>query len=59
MSSSGKRRRNERDRRIAKAAHKLRGDGLTNHEIAEQLGIDVKVVPARVELGERLAGAGI
>lgn len=46
-------------RTIAKAAYSLRKKGATNNEIAEQLGIDVKVVPARVELGERLADAGI
>lgn len=59
MGCSGDARRNERSRKIAKAAYKLRQDGLTNQQIAEQLGIDPKVVPARVKLGERLIDAGI
>ena len=46
-----------RSRLLAKTAYKLRRKGLTNQQIADQLGIDVKVVPARVDLGERLADA--
>lgn len=57
--SDAEKRQNQRSRKIAKAAYKLRNEGMTNNEIAEQLGISVKVVPARVRLGERLVEAGI
>ncbi len=59
MGRSGKHRRHQHGRAIAKAAYKLRGDGLTNQQISEQLGIDEKTVPKRVLLGERLIDAEI
>ncbi len=59
MGRSGKHRRQQHGRAIAKAAYKLRGDGLTNQQISEQLGIDEKTVPKRVLLGERLIDADI
>lgn len=59
MSSGSDRRQRNRARSIAKAAFKLRQEGRTNDQIAEQLGIDKKVVPARVQLGERLEDAGL
>lgn len=59
MSSGSDRRRNNRSRSIAKAAFKLRKEGRTNDQIAEQLGIDKEVVPARVQMGERLEDAGL
>lgn len=59
MGSGTEARRNQRSRKIAKAAYRLRQEGRTNNEIAQQLGIDVKVVPERVKLGERLIDADI
>ena len=36
-------------------AYQLRQKGLTNRQIAEQLGKDVQQVPGMVELGERFS----
>lgn len=47
----------DRQRLQAKAAYRLRQQGYTNNQIAEQVGLDEKVVPARVKLGERLIDA--
>ena len=57
MGASGKARQNARSRKLAKSAFRLRQRGLTNQEIATQLGLDESVIPARVLLGERLVDA--
>jgi len=51
MSGSGYQKRQHAD---AVRAAKMRREGCTNAEIADATGLDIKVVPARVLLGERL-----
>lgn len=51
MSGSGV---DKRARALAIQIAKLRREGMTNRQIAEIVGIDVKRVPSKVDIGERL-----
>jgi len=51
MSGSGV---DKRARALAIQIAKLRRQGMTNRQIAEIVGIDVKRVPSKVDIGERL-----
>ena len=51
MSGSGSTKRRQND---AIRAARMARDGSTNREIAALLNIDVKIVPKRIQLGERL-----
>ena len=51
MSGSGV---DKRARALAVQIAKLRRQGMTNRQIAEIVGIDVKRVPSKVDIGERL-----
>lgn len=51
MSGSGV---DKRARALAIQIAKLRREGMTNRQIAEIVGIDVKRVPSKADIGERL-----
>ena len=51
MSGSGV---DKRARALAIQIAKLRRQGMTNRQIAEIVGVDVKRVPSKVDIGERL-----
>ena len=51
MSGSGV---DKRARALAVQIAKLRREGMTNRQIAEIVGIDVKRVPSKADIGERL-----
>ena len=51
MSGSGV---DKRARALAIQIAKLRRQGMTNRQIAEIVGIDVKRVPSKADIGERL-----
>lgn len=51
MSGSGV---DKRARALAIQIAKLRREGMTNRQIAEIVGVDVKRVPSKVDIGERL-----
>ncbi len=51
MSGSGV---DKRARALAIQVAKLRRQGMTNRQIAEVTGIDVKRVPSKADIGERL-----
>ncbi len=51
MSGSGV---DKRARALAVQIAKLRREGMTNRQIAETVGIDVKRIPSKVEIGDRI-----
>lgn len=51
MSGSGSTKRSQNE---AMRAARMARDGLTNREISASLNINVKIVPNRIQLGERL-----
>lgn len=48
---------NERRRTLNLAAHRLRAEGRTNKEIAEQIGVRIEQVPGMALAGRRIAQA--